>query len=257
MTAQRSGLALLAVTLAAYAAAGGSAFQYDDFRVIVGDARVHSWSAWASSMPGMRALTKATYVIDWSDPPAPSAFARTGVAIHVACALLVLALARRWIAAMARDCPRPQAAAFVCALVFALHPAQTEAVVYAAARSTSLSTLCTLIGLYAWERTRDGPRVRWIALAIAALAASLAAREAAWTMPFAVVLVEVARGAKVRDAVVRSAPLWIALAVLAILGYAVAAHRQLLAASLAVRDPIDNLVAQVEPSRLCIRAIIE
>ena len=246
MTALRSSLALVAVTLAAYAAAGGAAFQYDDFRVIVGDARVHSWSAWAASMPGMRALTKATYVMNWSDPAAPAAFAWTGVAIHVACALLVLALARRWIPAIARDCPRAEMAALVCALLFALHPAQTEAVVYAAARSTSLSSLATLFGLYAWERARDGSRGVWIAAAIAALAASLAAREAAWILPFAIVLVEVARGSRVHDALVRSAPLWIALVVLAALGFTVAAHRQLLASSLAVRGPLDNLVAQVD-----------
>lgn len=251
MTALRGGPALaastlVAATLAAYAGAGGTAFQYDDFRVIVGDARVHSWSAWAASMPGMRALTKATYVIDWRDPPAAWPFVRTGVAIHVACALLVLALARRWIAAMARDCPRPGAAALVCALVFALHPAQTEAVVYAAARSTSLSSLCTLLGLYAWERAREGSRAAWTVAAVAALAASLAAREAAWILPFAVVLVDVSRGASLRDALKRSAALWIALAALAVAGYAVAAHRQLLASSLAIRGPLDNLVAQVD-----------
>lgn len=246
MTGLRAGLVVAAATLAAYAAAGGTAFQYDDFRVIVDDVRVHSWSAWAASMPGMRALTKATYVLDWSAPPSPAAFAWTGVAIHVACALLVLALARRWIPAMARDCARPDVAALVCALVFALHPAQTEAVVYAAARSTPLSSLATLLGLYAWERARDGPRAAWIALCVAALAAALAAREAAWTLPFAIVLVEIARGARVRQALAASVPVWIALAAFAALGATVAAHRQLLTSSLAIRGPLDNLAAQVD-----------
>ncbi|MFO1303433.1 MAG: tetratricopeptide repeat protein [Burkholderiales bacterium] len=246
MTAARNVLALVAVTLVAYAASGGTAFQYDDFRVIVDDSRVHSWSAWAASMPGMRALTKATYVLNWSDPAVPRTFAWTGVAIHVACALAVLALARRWIPAMAPACPRPEAAALVCALVFALHPAQTEAVVYAAARSTSLSSLATLLGLYAWERARDGSRGAWIAATIVALAASLASREAAWILPFAVVLVEMARGSRVRDAFIRSAPLWIALIAFAALGFTIAAHRQLLASSLSVRSPLENLVAQVD-----------
>ena len=60
MSARSAGAVVVAAALAAYALAGGTAFQYDDFRVIVGDARVHDWSAWASSMPGMRAFTKAT-----------------------------------------------------------------------------------------------------------------------------------------------------------------------------------------------------
>jgi len=246
VTVRCAGLTVAIVALAVYALAGGTAFQYDDFRVIVGDARVHAWSAWAASMPGMRALTKATYVVNWTTQPSAAAFAWTGVALHIACSLLVLALARRWIPAMARDCPRPEAAALVCALAFALHPAQTEAVVYAAARSTTLSTLAMLFGLYAWERARTISRTRWIALCVLALAASLAAREAAWTLPFAIVLVELTRGAGMRDAMRASAPLWIALAALAGIGATIAAHRQLLASSVGIRGPLENLVAQVD-----------
>lgn len=246
MTARIQGAVIVAAVLAAYALAGGTAFQYDDFRVIVGDDRVHSWSAWAASMPGMRALTKASYLLNWTTLASPAAFAWTGVALHVACSLLVLALAVRWLPAMAPGCPRPGMAALVCALVFALHPAQTEAVVYAAARSTTLSTLATLAGLYAWERAREGMRVPWLAACVAALAASLAAREAAWTLPFLVVLVECARGVRLRDAVRRSVALWLALAAFAAIGAGIAAHRRLLASSLAIRDPLDNLIAQVD-----------
>ena len=246
MSARSGGAVVVAAALAAYALAGGTAFQYDDFRVLVGDARVHDWSAWASSMPGMRALTKATYVANWTTAPSAAAFAWTGVGLHIACALLVLVLARRWVPAMARGCPRPGLAALLCALVFALHPAQTEAVVYAAARSTTLSTLATLLGLYAWERARTGSRARWIALCGLALAASLAAREAAWTLPFAIVLVELARGARLRDAMRATASLWIALAALVAIGTTIAAHRRLLASSIAIRGPLDNLVAQVD-----------
>jgi tetratricopeptide (TPR) repeat protein len=235
-----------AAALAAYALAGGTTFQYDDFRVIVADERVHSWSAWAASMPGMRALTKATYVLNWTTLASSAAFAWSGVALHVACSLLVLALARRWIPAMAPCCARPRVAALVCALVFALHPAQSEAVIYAAARSTTLSTLATLAGLYAWERARETARSAWVAACVAALAASLAAREAAWTLPFAIVLVDVARGSRVRDAMRASAPVWIALAALAAIGASIAAHRRLLASSLAIRGPVDNLLAQVD-----------
>lgn len=72
-------------TLAAYAAAPGTAFQYDDFRVVVIDNDVHSWSAWWASMPGMRPLTKASYVANWLYSPAPAGFAVAGVAMH-ACA---------------------------------------------------------------------------------------------------------------------------------------------------------------------------
>ena len=236
---------VVAATLAAYALAGGTAFQYDDFRVIVIERGVQSLDGWLASMPGMRPLTKASYLANWLVSPSPGSFAWTGVAIHLACALVLVALARRWAQALAPSCPRPGFAALACALVFALHPAQTEAVVYIAGRSTALSSLATLAGLYAWERARGGDRV-WLAATIGALVAALAAREAAWTLPFAVVLVEVARGSAWRAAFARTAPRWIALGALVALGAAIAANRALFASSLAIRAPADNLVAQAD-----------
>jgi len=244
---QRTAGALVTLTLlAAYAAAPWTAFQYDDFRVVVIDRDVHTWAALLASMPGLRPLTKASYVANWTWSQAPGGFALVGVALHVAATLLVLALARRWIAAMAPACPRPGFAALVCALLFALHPAQTEAVVYIAGRSTVLSGLATLAGLYAWERARDGASRAWMSGVILCLAAALAAREAAWTLPFALVLVECARGTRWRDALRATAPVWVAFAVFVALAFAVAANRKLLASSLAIRGPLDNLLAQVD-----------
>ncbi len=233
--------------LAAYAAAPSTAFQYDDFRVVVIDRDVHSWTAFLASMPGLRPLTKVSYLGNWTWSEAPAGFALVGVALHLAATLLVLALARRWIPAMAPTCPRPGFAALACALLFALHPAQTEAVVYIAGRSSALSAVATLAGLYAWERARDGAaRGAWLLGVILCLAAALAAREAAWTLPFALVLVECARGARLRAALQATTPVWIAFAALVALAVAVAANRQLLASSLAIRGPLDNLLAQVD-----------
>ena len=238
--------ALVAVAaLAAYAAAPGTAFQYDDFRVVVIDRDVHSWSAWWASMPGMRPLTKATYVANWLASPAPAGFELAGVAMHVASSLLVFALARRWIAAFAPDVSRPAFAALAVALVFAMHPAQTEAVVYIAGRSTALSSLATLGALYAWERARDGASA-WRALVLVSFAASIAARESAWTLPFLLVLVEMARCARLSDALRRTRATWLLAAALAALVLAVPAYRRLIATSLAIRGPLDNLVAQVD-----------
>lgn len=232
-------------TIAAYAAAPGTAFQYDDFRVVVIDGDVHSWAAWWAAMPGMRPLTKASYVANWRISPGPAGFAIAGVAMHVASSLLVLALARRWIAAFAPRVPRPAFAALACALVFALHPAQTEAVVYIAGRSTALSSLATLASLYAWERARDGPAA-WRAGAMLLFVAAIAARESAWTLPFALALVECARGATFRRAMVETRAYWLLAALLAAAVLALPSYRQLLATSLSLRGPADNLVAQVD-----------
>lgn len=238
------GLVAVAALLA-YAAAPGTAFQYDDFRVVVIERDVHSWSAWWTSMPGMRPLTKASYVANWVASPAPAGFAIAGVAMHIASSLLVLALARRWIPALAPRVPRPAFAALVAALAFALHPAQTEAVVYIAGRSTALSSLATLGALYGWERARDGP-ASWRAGALALYVAAMAARESAWTLPFLLVLVECARGERLAAALRRTTAFWLLAFALAAAVLALPAYRRLLATSLAIRGPLDNLVAQVD-----------
>lgn len=246
MSARNSAFLVALAALAAYAAAPGTAFQYDDFRVVVIDGDVHSWSAWRASMPGMRPLTKASYVANWLASPAPAGFALAGVAMHVSSALLVLALARRWIAALAPALPRPGFAALATALVFALHPAQTEAVVYIAGRSTALSSLFTLAGLYAWERARDGAASPWRAATMALFVAAMGARESAWILPFALVLVEVARGERVGAAFRRTWPFWLLALALAAVVLAVAPYRRLLENSLSIRGPLDNLVAQLD-----------
>ena len=53
---------LLVAVAAAYVTAFGAAFQYDDAHSVVHNAAVHSWAAWWQSLPGIRALTKASYV---------------------------------------------------------------------------------------------------------------------------------------------------------------------------------------------------
>ncbi len=76
--------------------------------------------------------------------------------------------------------------------------------------------------------------------------AAMGARESAWTLPFALVLVEVARGERMREALRRTLPFWGLALVLAALVLAIAPYRQLLATSLSIRSPLDNLVAQVD-----------
>jgi hypothetical protein len=52
----RPWLLIAAAVFIAYLNAFQGGFQFDDFNVIVGDARVHGWQAWLASMPGMRPM---------------------------------------------------------------------------------------------------------------------------------------------------------------------------------------------------------
>jgi hypothetical protein len=239
-------LTLVAVA-AAYATAFGAAFQYDDLHTVVANAEAHGWAAWAAALPGVRALTKASYVASHALSPSPWSYVLVGVLLHATSAVLVLRLARRWLPALGVPAASVAFAALVAALAFALHPAQTEAVTYVSGRSVALSACLYLAACLAYEHWRDdGARGVPRAVSLGAFALALAARETAWTLPFALVLLEGARGARWRDAFRSASSHFLVLAA----GLAAIAisptYRRLLRESLATRGPIDNLVAQVE-----------
>lgn len=242
---ERAAAALtLAAVAAAYATAFRATFHFDDLHTVVANADVHSWSAWAASLPAMRALTKASYVASRALSAAPWSFVLLGAALHAACAWLVLALGRRWLAGLGAPASALPAA-FAAALVFALHPAQTEAVTYASGRSVVLAACLYLAALLAYERARGGAPAMH-AVSLAAFALALAARETAWTLPFAIVLLEAARAQPWREALRRAAPhAAVLVAALAAMGLS-PTYRRLLRESLATRGPLENLYAQVE-----------
>lgn len=137
LTRSRSGCyAVVAVTVAlAYANALSAKFQFDDWNVIVDQPKVHSIAAWWVSMPGIRPLLKLSYALNYTISPSPILFHLENVGIHAANACLIFAL-------LAKRTTR--GIALTTALIFALHPVQTEAVTYVTGRSSSLSALFVL-----------------------------------------------------------------------------------------------------------------
>jgi hypothetical protein len=141
MKLPRNGSALagiVAAVAAAYANALTASFQFDDWDVIVDQPRVHSLAAWWASMPGIRPLLKLSYALTYTISPDAMFFHLVNVAIHSANACLIFVLLTKRTTRMV---------ALTAALIFALHPAQTEAVTYVTGRSCSLSTLFVLLSL--------------------------------------------------------------------------------------------------------------
>jgi tetratricopeptide (TPR) repeat protein len=122
----------------AYANALTASFQFDDWDVIVDQPRVHGLIAWWGSMPGIRPLLKFSYALNWALSSSAVSFHLANVAIHAANACLIFALLAKGTARFA---------ALTTALIFALHPVQTEAVTYVTGRSVSLSALFVLVSL--------------------------------------------------------------------------------------------------------------
>jgi tetratricopeptide (TPR) repeat protein len=231
---------LLAAVLAAYASAFGGSFQFDDFNVIVRQPAVHSLSAWWDSMPGIRPLLKLSYALSWSmGGGGVLAFHALNVALHAANVLLAWAILRLlWSRIGAGEAG---AAAFAGALLFALHPAHTEAVTYVSGRSVSLMAFFYLASVLAY--LRGAPR--WLSPAL--FAAALATKEVAVTLPAALLLCEaldLRRPVDLRAALRRQWAHWALLAIGLALMAMLPRYREMLETSLALRGLKEQLALQ-------------
>ena len=244
-------LLLLAAVAAVYCTALRGAFQFDDYAVIVNNPAVHDWAAWFVSMPGIRPLLKLSYTANWVSGLGLAGFHLFNLTCHAANTLMALALFRRWTGAA------ESGAAFVAALIFALHPAHTEAVTYISGRSVSLMAMFYLAAFLAWLRAQETGHERWRKVAAPVLfIAALATKETAWTLPFALLLWEYARSGDWRDNAKRLMPLWIVLASALAFMAGLPGYRRLVTFSLESRSPLDNLLTQITGQFYLLRQLL-
>jgi tetratricopeptide (TPR) repeat protein len=108
------------------------------------------------------------------------------VLIHAGGALLVYGLVRRTAARSGGDAGW---FALVVALIWGLHPLQTEAVTYISQRAEALVAFFYLLTLYAFARSVESPApFRWQVLTVAACALGMAAKEVMVSAPLLVLL---------------------------------------------------------------------
>jgi len=242
-----SGKALAAIALAvlaAYLHAISASFQFDDWNVIVDNPAVHGWAAWWDRMPGIRPLLKLTYVASWVSGWGVEGFRTLNIALHLANTALVAWVVREILEATGLPRSRATNAALVAAALFALHPAQTEAVTYISGRSVSLMATCYLVALLVHLRmpSRLGRAATTLAFVVA-----IAAKENAWTLPFAITALEAARpGASWRSVVARTHWLWWTLVAVFLGALSIPGYRMLLERSLETRTLGENLLTQVD-----------
>ncbi len=237
---------IVAAIAVAYLPSLAASFQFDDWSVIVRDPRVQSVSAWLAAMPGIRPLLKLSYALNHELGGSAAGFRAVNVLVHTANSLLVAALLRNLGLRLALAPRAAGFAALVAATIFALHPVQTEAVTYVSGRSTSLSTLFSLLAFAAWLRgldTADERRWRWISLALFALA--LGVKEAPMALPLVMAAWLVVSTAA-RSIPRRLAPHAALLLGLAVVVVAWPPYRMLLATSLGARPLGLNLLTQVD-----------
>ncbi len=185
------GLLVGAVGLA-YLNAFWGAFQFDDYNVIVDNPAVHSWPGWFQDLQGIRPLLKLSYTLNWTSGLGLFGFHLFNVSVHAANAVMAYLLFRR-LRDEGSDPAEAPAPALAAALLFAVHPVQTEAVTYVSGRSASLMAFFYLASLLAYARGRESGSRLWLQ-AVSPLTFLLAflTKETAVTLPLALVLWEIA-----------------------------------------------------------------
>ena len=229
---------LTAVALAAYLPSLLGPFHFDDYNVIVDYPTVQSWSTFFERAGGgVRALLKASYVLNWTIDPAPFGFHAANIALHAANAVLLYLIGRRLIPRICQT--RVRNYSLLPALLFALHPMQTEAVTYISGRSSSLMATFYLGAILAYLR---GAHWRWSCLLFVL---ALATRETAVTLPAALLLIEVCRRSDWRTIARRQAPHWALLGAGALVVLLNQRYWDLLAYGYGERTLHDNLLTQI------------
>jgi tetratricopeptide (TPR) repeat protein len=165
--------------------------------------------------------------------------------IHLGNSILVLLLARK----LTGPSSRMGYVALFVALLFALHPIQTEAVTYIAGRSASLVAFFYLASLAAYIHGRlEGRPLLIYALSPVLFLLALAVKETAATLPAALLLWEITRRdqpVRLREALEsQAAHLGILASALAAF-FAIPGHRFLIEYSFGLRGLYENLLSQI------------
>jgi len=226
----KASAALLLCGAAAYANSFRVPFLFDDPPSTVDNPTLRQWATifWPPHGQGItvegRPILNASLALDWAvSGPAVWSYHLLNLLIHLGSALLLFALIARTL---------PLLAAFAAALLWTVHPLQTESVTYIVQRAESLVTLFLLLTLYAFVRAdeagaqgRTTARRAWAFLAIAACWLGMGSKEIMYCAPLLVVLYDRTFlsgtfGAALRRHGKVHAALWCSLLFLALLLYA-------------------------------------
>jgi protein O-mannosyl-transferase len=185
--------------LLTYANSLSGAFILDDQGTIVDNLQIREW--WrlgtvlfpdAGSSASGRPLVSLSYAINYALGELDvRGYHAWNIAVHLACALTLFGVVRRTLELpiVRQRLAASTNLAFAVALLWALHPLNTETVDYLTQRSESMAALALLLTLYAVIRSATSPlRNRWRLVAVAVCAIGMACKESMAVAPVLMLL---------------------------------------------------------------------
>ena len=242
------------ITCLVYANAFSGDFQYDDYSSILSNVHLTNWETFAEHLDHMvRPLLHATFLVDRSlYGNNPAGYHLLNLLLHLGSGLLVYRILTRAATAETTHVP------FWTALLFLIHPIQTETVTYISGRASGLMAFCYLLALFLYIKAANDTSsqvIGWCYRAGAGLCfiLSVASKEPAVTFPLALLLWDVVvrrlRGSALRAAVVsHQSPFWLISVGIGILAWRHPRYADLAQFSLNIRPLWDNLLSESHAS---------
>lgn len=191
-------LLIVGVTGWAYSNATKGPFIFDDHLAIVTNPNIRSLTPIREALfsPGNtgiagRPITALSFALNYAYAQLdPAPYHAVNIGLHVLTAVVGFVVLRRILARIGyADGPY---VALIAALIWAVHPLQTEAVTYIVNRSEVLMALFALLTVYTFLRAVDSPRPRvWLAVSVVCNLAAVSSKEVGAMIPPLVYLLDV------------------------------------------------------------------
>jgi tetratricopeptide (TPR) repeat protein len=184
---------LILAPLIVYSDSFHGPFIFDDISAIAQAAAKQPWRAW-HILIGLRPVVEATLALNYAiGGHHETGYHVVNLCIHILATLALFGVIRRTLTLPSFggrfDESTATSLAFCAALLWAIHPLQTQAVTYVIQRLESLAGLFYLLTLYCFIRAASSARPRaWQAAAVAACALGMGSKEVMVSAPPIVLL---------------------------------------------------------------------
>lgn len=214
------------LAFAAYFNSLGNSFVFDDHDAIVNNPAIRGfWPQMKQWADNLRPVGTATLALNYFlGGLNPVGYHLTNIAIHAAAGVVLFLLARKTLTLDSPDTPptpRTEITALAIALLWTLHPLQTQAVTYTVQRFESLMGLFYLLSLYLFILGATANKHRWAYFIgmFVALALGLGSKQVIITAPLMILLYDRAFLTRSFRAALRArAAVYVALTILASAG---------------------------------------